>query len=116
MSIQTIVELRTASPQEAVAKVEASAGSLKAKVKANNESFVVLVRGSQLKMRLIGGAFIKDTDLPSQGTVEIIDSPNGNIKITCQEHLVIGTSLGMRDKLQRSCTEFAKQIVQIVEG
>jgi hypothetical protein len=67
-------------------------------------------------MRLIGGSFIKDTDLPILGTVEIVAQPNANLKITCQEHLVIGTSLGMRDKLQRACTTFAQDLVKIVEG
>lgn len=116
MAIQTVVELNVSSPQAAVAKAQASAGSLKAKVKSQSGSFVVMVRGSQLKMRLLGGAFIKDTDLPIQGTVEIVDSPNANLRITCREHLVIGTSLGMRDKLQRACTTFAQDLVKLVEG
>ena len=112
--IGTTVKVPVSSHAEAHNKLMNALPSMKAKVASNAGSTVVLKRGSQAKMRLLGGFFISESDLPVIATVEFDSSSPKEIQVTVTEHLVVGIMSGMGDKFQRSCTEFAKLIADSV--
>lgn len=112
--IQTSVTVPTASWREARAKIVSKAAFLKAKVESDSEALLVLKRGSQTKMRLLGGSFIKDIDLPVKAEISPNPTNPSELTVTVSEHIVVGLTLGMRDKYQRACTNFAKEIVDLL--
>ena len=112
--IQTSVAVPTSSWKEARAKILSKAPFLKAKVESNSEDLLVLKRGSQAKMRLLGGSFIKDTDLPVKAEITINPTNPNEVSVTVSEHMVVGLTVGMGDKYQRACTSFAKEIIDLL--
>jgi hypothetical protein len=44
--------------------------------------------------------------------VEVVEPQEALVVVS--EHLVVGTTLGMRDKYQRACTDFAQAIANVV--
>jgi hypothetical protein len=112
--IQTSVNVEVASLDQAREKILSNLGKWKCKLVSQNENSLTFKRGSQAKMRLLGGAFIKDSDLPVLGTVTFGQNSMNTVSILVAEHIVVGLTLGMRDKFQRACTEIAKEIVDIL--
>ena len=112
--IQTSVSVPVSSWADARNKIVANSGQLKAKVETATDELMVLKRGSQAKMRLLGGAFIKDTDLPIKAEIMMDTSNPGSIAILVSEHMVVGLTVGMGDKFQRACTSFAKDLVDLL--
>jgi hypothetical protein len=112
--IQTSVNVPVSSHAEAKAKLKSQMDSMGAKLERESAEEILLRRGSQAKMRLLGGAFIKDADLPVLGSVAFDPSKPQEVAITVSEHLVVGTTLGMQDKYQRACTEFAQLLAEAV--
>lgn len=112
--IQTSVIVPVSSQADARAKLKSQMDSMGAKLEKESAEEISLKRGSQAKMRLLGGAFIKDADLPVLASVVFDSSKPQEVSITVSEHVVVGTTLGMQDKYQRACTEFAQLIANAV--
>jgi hypothetical protein len=112
--IQTSVAVPVASHADAKAKLKNQLGSMAAKLHGETDQEILLKRGSQAKMRLLGGMFIKDADLPVLASVTFDPSKPQEVTITVSEHLVVGITMGMEDKYQRSCTEFAQLLANAV--
>lgn len=110
--IQTSVLVPVTSHGEAQAKLMSGLEAMNAKLKSQNPNQVVLGRGSQAKMRLLGGSFIKDSDLPVEAVLIFNPSDPTHVGVTVSEHMVVGTTLGIREKYQRACTEFAQLIAE----
>ena len=57
--------------------------------------------GSQVKMRLIGGAFIAGSSLPTRTTVSM--KPSGgatNVSVVAEDTVTVGVKLGMKRKYE----------------
>ena len=62
--------------------------------------------GSQAKMRFVGGAFCKLEWLPCKLNLEVSPKDEGcSVNVHIKENLVVGTSMGMRKKLQQRITQ-----------
>lgn len=112
--IQTSVSVPVSSHTEAKLKLKTQLGSIGAKLRGETDHEILLQRGSQAKMRLLGGMLIKDADLPVLAAIAFDPTKPQEVAITVSEHLVIGTTLGMQDKYQRACTEFAQLLANAV--
>jgi hypothetical protein len=112
--IQTSVSVPVTSHADAKAKLKNQLGSMAAKLDKETGDEILLKRGSQAKLRLLGGMFIKDADLPVLASVAFDPSKPQEVSITVSEHLVVGITMGMEDKYQRSCTEFAQLLANAV--
>jgi hypothetical protein len=106
--IETLVTVPVGSHDKARSKLLTLLGNMGAKLTKESATEIVLKRGSQAKTRLLGGSFIKDSDLPIIASVNFPPAEPDHVHVRVSEHLVVGTTLGMRDKYQRSCTEFAQ--------
>lgn len=113
--IQTSVDIPVASQKVAKDKILASLGKLKAKLDSDSGDLLTLKRGSQAKMRLLGGAFISDTDLPVLARISFDNSKPNQVNVSVLEHLVVGVTLGMANKYQRACTQFAKDLADLIK-
>ena len=114
--IGTTVRIPVSSHSEAHKNLIGAVSSMKAKIDSNSQSSVILKRGSQTKMRLIGGFFISDADLPVIAVIEFDPKNPNEISVTVTEHIVVGIVAGMSDKFQRACTDFAKLIALSVKS
>lgn len=112
--IQTTASVPVSSHEDARIKIMQHVGNMGAKLQSDSPQEIVLKRGSQAKTRLLGGSFIKDTDLPVIASITFDQSRPQEALVVVSEHLVVGTTLGMRDKYQRACTDFAQAIVNVV--
>ena len=66
--------------------------------------------GSQAKMRLIGGAFIAGSSLPTRTIVTIdADAPGSRVTVTAQDAVVVGLKTGMKHK-------YEQWVASIVDG
>jgi hypothetical protein len=113
--IGTTVNVPVSSHSEAHDQLMSAINAMKAKVVSNSQSTLVLKRGSQAKMRLLGGMFISAADLPVLATVEFDPKSPKEINITVIEKLGVGFIAGMGDKFQIACTEFAILIANAVK-
>ncbi len=110
--IQTSVTVPVSSHPEAKEKLKAQLGNMNAKLDKESSEEILLKRGSQAKMRMLGGAFIKEADLPVLASVVFDATKPQEVAITVSEHVVVGTTLGMQDKYQRACTDFAQLLTK----
>jgi NAD/NADP transhydrogenase beta subunit len=113
--IGTSVTVPVTSHADAHQKLINSLSGMKAKVSSDQGGVLTLKRGSQAKLRLLGGMFISDSDLPVLATIQFDSSKPSEAFVTVVENLVVGTTIGMSDKYQRSCTEFAQLIAQAIK-
>jgi hypothetical protein len=113
--IGTTVIVPVTSHADARTKLANALIGMKAKVSSEVGSTLTLKRGSQTKMRLVGGMFIKDVDLPVLATVVFDPSTPNEIHVAVIEHVVVGSVIGMGDKYQRACTDFARRIAEAVQ-
>ena len=112
--IQTFASVPVSSHDDARGKLKQHVGNLGAKLKSESPQEIILKRGSQTKTRLLGGSFIKDSDLPIIASIVFDASKPNEVQVVVSEHLVVGTTLGIGDKYQRSCTDFAQAIANVV--
>jgi len=67
-----------------------------------------VISGSQAKMRLIGGAFIAGSSLPTR-TIVTIDAGASRVGVTAEDAVGFGLKTGMRHK-------YEQWVASIVEG
>ena len=111
--IQTSVVVPVKSLSEARNALKSNQSMLKAKIDSDLPTQMILKRGSQAKMRLLGGAFIKDIDLPIKAEISFNTNNDHEVYILVSENIVVGATFGMRDKLQKACRLFAEGIDNI---
>jgi hypothetical protein len=112
--IRTFVSVPVSSHQEAFSRLRRELGNMKVKILQDSAKEVIFTSGSQAKTRLIGGYWIKTSDLPVIASVKFDDESQHEVGVTVEEHLVVGTTVGMRDKYQRACTELAEKISSVL--
>lgn len=114
-SIQTSVVVPVSSHQAARNRIVSSLPTLAAKLDSDTGLVMALKRGSQTKMRILGGAFIGDKDLPVLAQISFNDAKPSEVTVIVSEHMVVGITLGIRDKYQRACTLFAQEIANAIK-
>ena len=67
-----------------------------------------ITSGSQLKLRLIGGAFIAGSSLPTRTVVE--RSEDGAVTMTVSDAIGFGIKTGMRTKYERWIDEVVQSL------
>lgn len=75
--------------------------------------------GSQVMMRLLGGAFIPHSKLPKLAIVRLIETkPGGGTTVTLEvrEAVGVGFKVGMIKKLRGSLDQLAEEIMLAVNG
>ena len=76
------------------------------------EKFVEARRGSQAKLRTLGGMVISQRDFP---VVALIDFTDSAVRITVESDMGPGSMLGMKKKYQAACDAFANEIAAMVQ-
>jgi hypothetical protein len=72
------------------------------KIEGDEPNRLTVYTGSQAKMRLIGGAFIADSSLPTRTTIELTPSGTGtSVSVTAQDSVGLGVKTGMKGKYER---------------
>lgn len=89
----------TVSADEIRARVAAWFAHLDHKFVHDTPERLEITSGSQLKLRLIGGAFIAGSSLPTRTVVERRD--DGDVTVTVTDALGFGIRTGMRGKYER---------------
>jgi hypothetical protein len=71
------------------------------KIEVDEPSELVVYTGSQVKMRLLGGAFIAGSSLPTRTTIELAASGAGTaVTITARDSVGLGVKTGMKGKYE----------------
>jgi len=72
------------------------------KIEADEPSRLVVYTGSQAKMRLLGGAFIAASSLPTRTTVDFAPSGAGTaVTVSAQDSVGLGVKTGMKGRYER---------------
>jgi len=72
------------------------------KVEGDEPSRLTVHTGSQVKMRVLGGAFIAESSLPTRTTIDLAPSGTGtSVSVTAQDSVGLGVKTGMRGKYER---------------
>ena len=100
------------SPDDVLARAVAYFQHLGARPMAAAEGSVAAATGSQLRMRLLGGAFISPRHLPLTMAVEARPSPDGAtaVTITASDAVGFGLKTGMKGRYERLTTERAGEL------
>lgn len=78
------------------------------KVEGDEPSRLTVHTGSQVKMRLLGGAFIAESSLPTRTTIDLVPSGAGtSVSVTAQDSVGLGVKTGMKGKYERWTQEIA---------
>ena len=67
-----------------------------------------ITSGSQLKLRILGGAFIAGSSLPARTVVERTD--DGQVTVTVSDAMGFGLKTGMRGKYERWLDEIVQAV------
>ena len=71
------------------------------KIEADEPDRLVVYSGSQVKMRLLGGAFIAPSSLPTRTTIEFAPSGAGtSVTVRAQDSVGLGVKTGMKGKYE----------------
>jgi len=96
------------APDEIRGRVAAWFDHLDHKVVADAPDRLEITSGSQLKLRLIGGAFIAGSSLPTRTVVE--QGADGQVTITVTDAIGFGIKTGMRQKYERWIDEVVQAL------
>ena len=101
-AISTAEQFTTSlSPADARAKAIEWFASYTYKIEVDEPAKLVVYTGSQVKMRLLGGAFIAGSSLPTRTTIELAPSGAGTaVTVTAQDSVGLGVKTGMKGKYE----------------
>jgi hypothetical protein len=72
------------------------------KIEEDAPGRLTVYSGSQVKMRLIGGAFVAGSTLPTRTTLELTPSGAGtDVKVMAEDSVKVGIKTGMKGKYQK---------------
>jgi hypothetical protein len=81
------------------------------RIVANTADRVEITTGSQAKMRLLGGAFIASTSLPTRTVLTMVESGTGTqVTVTADDAVGFGVKTGMNGKYQQWLGEIVEGI------
>jgi hypothetical protein len=81
------------------------------RVEVDSADSLEINTGSQLKMRLIGGAFIAGSSLPTHTTVTMTAAGSGTqVSVTARDTVGVGFKLGMKRKYETWLSQIATGI------
>jgi hypothetical protein len=84
-------------------------GGYQYKVAHDSPDRLEVKTGSQTKMRLLGGAFIAASSLPTLVTLTIRPAASGSeIEVAAQDAVVVGIKTGMKGKYERWLQEICE--------
>ena len=112
MPLSSVVTLPIADHNAARMGVVSGLSAANAKVEIVEESYVEVRRGSQAKLRALGGMFVSQQDFPVVAMIQFTESA---VRITVESDLGFGAMLGMKKKYQAACDGFAQEIAAMVQ-
>jgi hypothetical protein len=72
------------------------------RIEEDEPSRLTVYTGSQTKMRLIGGAFVAGSTLPTRTTIEMTPSGSGtSVSVRAEDSVKVGVKTGMKGKYQK---------------
>lgn len=81
-------------------------------VKLENPNRLTAKRGSQTKMRTLGGAFVNLKVLPVRLEIDFVETGNhGTVEIFAASNLGVGVMLGMEEKYRDAVADLADLVV-----
>ncbi|HEU5301725.1 MAG TPA: hypothetical protein VFW06_05730 [Acidimicrobiia bacterium] len=98
----------TVAPDEVRDRVAAWFEHLDHRFVADTPERMEVTSGSQLKLRLLGGAFIAGSSLPTRTVVERGD--DGQVTVTVSDAMGLGLKTGMRGKYERWLDEVVRAV------
>lgn len=82
------------------------------KVKVENNNRLTAKRGSQIKMRALGGAFVNLKVLPVRLEVDFVEIENqGQVEIFASSDFGLGSMLGMEEKYRAAVLDLADIVI-----
>jgi hypothetical protein len=82
-------------------------------VKLENPNRLAAKRGSQTKMRTLGGAFVNLKVLPVRLEIDFVEIDNaGQVKIFAASDLGVGLMLGMEEKYRAAVADLADLVIE----
>lgn len=91
----------TLAPADVRSKVLDWFKSYAYKIEEDEPIRLVVYSGSQVKMRLLGGAFIAASSLPTRTTIEFAPSGAGtSVTVSAQDSVGLGVKTGMKGKYE----------------
>lgn len=109
-SILTVQIRDRATASDTLARSLAAEG---AKIEILEEEYMEVRRGSQAKLRLLGGMLISQRDFP---VVAMIEFAPEAARVTVQSDMGFGSMIGMKGKYQAACDAFAHDIAAMLAG
>lgn len=105
------------SPPDVRAKALEWFASYTYKIEVDEPAKLVVHTGSQVKMRLLGGAFIAESSLPARTTIELAPSGAGTaVTVTAQDSVGLGVKTGMKGKYERWTAEIIAGLRAVCSG
>jgi hypothetical protein len=93
--------------------VVAALSSDSCRVKVENSNRLTAKRGSQAKMRTLGGAFVNLKVLPVRLEIDFVEIDNaGQVKIFAASDLGVGLMLGMEEKYRAAVADLADLVIE----
>jgi hypothetical protein len=93
--------------------VVAALSSDSCRVKVENSTRLTAKRGSQAKMRTLGGAFVNLKVLPVRLEIDFVEIDNaGQVKIFAASDLGVGLMLGMEEKYRAAVADLADLVIE----
>jgi hypothetical protein len=112
MPLSAVVALRIADLNAARTEVVSGLRAAGAKLEIVEESYVEVRRGSQAKLRTLGGMVISQQDFP---VVAMIQFAEGAMRITVESDMGPGSMFGGKKKYQAACDAFAQEIAALAQ-
>ena len=111
MPLSSVLALPIADKNAARTAIVSTFRSAGANVESVEENYVEVRRGSQVKIRTMGGMLISQQDFPVVAMVQFTDDA---VRITVESDMGPGFMLGMKKKYQAACDAFAQEIASVV--
>lgn len=92
--------------------------TLRGRLVRSEDGLIECKFGSQVMMRLLGGAFISSAKLPKRAIIRLIKTTQGGTTVTLEvrDAVGVGFKVGMIKKLRASLDQLAEEIMLSVKG
>ena len=111
MPLSSVLALQIADKNAARTAVVSTFRSTGAKVESVEENYLEVRRGSQAKLRTLGGMMISQKDFPVVAMVQFTEEA---ARVTVESDLGPGSMMGMKKKYQAACDAFAQEIASVI--
>lgn len=91
----------TLGPADVLARTQEWFAKYKGQVVAASDGSIEVKSGSQAKMRIIGGAFIAGSSLPTRTTITLVaNGDSADVTVTAVDAVGFGVKTGMKGKYE----------------